>query len=139
MPSKFRPTEAELRRGEGASWGSPQPRQDNQPAPQRLRLVGEPRLVSKGSLRAFANVELPSGLIINDVAVFVGKNGPFCGLPNKPLLDSAGTLKRDVNSRPAHVPILAWRDRDLASRFSAAVIALILAKYPTAMDDGGRQ
>jgi hypothetical protein len=131
------PSEAELRRGESLWGAKPEP---EPPTHERLKL----RLVSfqpiaRGALRGFGVVELPNGLVIRDVAVFVGKNGPWCGLPSKPQIDSAGVVKRDANSRPAYSSILEWKSREIADRFSAEVIALILERCPDTLDGVGRE
>ena len=91
----------------------------------------------KNSLRGFAEVELPSGLRISDIPVLVGRNGPWASLPSKPILDRDGAQKRDANGKPQYAPILAWRDRELSDRFSAAVIELVRAANPGALDDAG--
>jgi hypothetical protein len=48
-------------------------------------------------------------------------------------------LKRDANFRPTYPPILEWKSREIADRFSAA-IGLILERCPDALDGvGGEQ
>jgi hypothetical protein len=54
------PTEAQLRRGETATWG-PRPA-------TRMRLISWKPTI-QNSLRGFATVELPNGLKIYDVAL----------------------------------------------------------------------
>jgi hypothetical protein len=118
------PTKSELRRAEGATWG---PRPGAQPANRaerpRMRLVGWKPLV-KGTLRGFANVELPTGLRLIDCPIFVGPNGLGAALPSKPVLDCEGRQARP-SGKPQFAPVVEWRNRDLVERFSAAVIALV--------------
>jgi hypothetical protein len=88
------------------------------------------RTIHKGKVFAATRIELPSGLQIGDVLVFVGKNGPFAALPAKPKLDREGRQQLGPNGRPLYVPILEWRDKALASRFSDSLIALVLKAHP---------
>jgi len=125
----MRPTENELRRGEEAVWG---PR----PAAARMRLVSFRPLV-KNSLRGFATIELPPGLILRELPVLIGTNGrAWVALPRKPVLDETGQQKRDANGRPQYVAIGEWTTRTLSDRFSARVIELIEQQYPGALGGG---
>lgn len=87
-----------------------------------------------GGLRGYARVELDVGLVIPGIKVLVGTNGPFILMPEQPVLQD-GKLKKDVNNKPAYFPTVSWKDRKTADKFSAAVIALLLAKYPDALSD----
>lgn len=115
-----RPSEAEVRRGEAATWGA-----RTGPAAQRprMRLLSW-KPISKGSLRGFATVELPIELKLVDCPIFVGPNGPWSALPSKPVLDCEGRQARP-SGKPQFAPVVEWRNRGLAERFSAAVIALV--------------
>jgi hypothetical protein len=104
------------------------------PPPKRLRLIAWRPLV-KGALKGFATVELPNGLKLIDCPVLVGRNGPFAMLPSKPQIDKEGRQKTDANGRAAYVPTLEWRTRDLAGRFSAAVVELVRREHPGAFDE----
>ena len=101
--------------------------------PRRMRLVNFRPLV-KGALRGFATVQLPIGLTINDVPVLSSHGKVWASLPAKPQIDSEGRQKRDANGKPAYIAILQWRDRDLADRFSQAVVELVRAAHPEAFD-----
>lgn len=57
-------------------------------------------------------------------------------MPEQPILKN-GKLKKDVNGKLSYFPTVSWKDRATADKFSAAVIKLLLAKYPDAL--GGRQ
>jgi hypothetical protein len=88
----------------------------------------------KGALRGFATVELPIGLRIRDVPVFVGANGAFAALPRKPSLDRE-RRQRTIGGALAYEPVLEWRSRDLADRFAAAVVDLVRQAHPDAIGD----
>jgi hypothetical protein len=90
----------------------------------KLRLI-KFRPLERGALRGFANIELPIGLRIDDIPILVSSGKAWASLPAKPQLDQDGRHKRDANGKPAYVAMLRWRDREVANRFSAAVIELV--------------
>jgi DNA-binding cell septation regulator SpoVG len=103
------------------------------PPERRMRLVSW-RPVTKGSLRGFATVELPIGLKLHDVLVFVGRNGAWASLPSKAQIDRDGRQKTEANGKAMYAPVLEWRSRDLSDRFSEAVVALVRAAHPDDLD-----
>jgi hypothetical protein len=113
------PSDRELRRAEAGIWGSR----------PRLRLISCRPLV-KANLRGFATVELPIGLKINEVPVFVGDKGGWANLPGKPILDAAGRHKMDADSKPIHAALAEWRNQELADGFSHAVVAAVRQPRP---------
>jgi hypothetical protein len=88
---------------------------------------------ASGGLRGYVRVELDIGLVIPNIRIMVGSNGPFAILPEQPILKD-DKLKRDVSGKPAYVATVYWKDRKTTDKFSAAVIKLLLAKYPDALD-----
>jgi hypothetical protein len=102
-------------------------------APRRLRLI-EFHPLTKGALRGFVSIELPLGLTISDCPVLVSGGKAWVSLPSKPQLNGDGTPRRDADGKVLYVPILRWRQRDLANRFSDAVVALVRAEHPGALD-----
>lgn len=91
----------------------------------------------KGALRGFATIELPIGLVIRDIPVLLGRNGPWASLPAKPHLGHDGRQKRDAYGKAAYADVLEWRDRHLATRFSDTVCALVRRAHPDALDVAG--
>ena len=104
-------------------------------APERpqMRLISFKPLV-KGSLRGFATIELPIGLVIEDCPVLVGGNGAWAALPSKPVLDREGRQARP-DGKPQYAALLKWRDRELQDRWSAALIELLRQQHPEALTE----
>jgi hypothetical protein len=84
----------------------------------------------KGVLRGSCRIQLPSGLVIQDVAVIVGRKRAWAKLPAKAWIGQDNRHKTDINGKPAYLPVLEWRDRALADRFSEAVVTLIQRARP---------
>lgn len=103
-------------------------------SPTRELVLRAFRPLAKGKLRGFASVELPCGLVLIDLPVFIGRNGPWAALPRKAVLDSERRQKLDPNGKPSFQAIAEWCTRALADAFSASVIELIAAAYPDAFD-----
>jgi hypothetical protein len=104
-------------------------------APPRptMRLISW-RPLDRGPLRGFCNIELPSGLRLIDVGLFVKDGQAWAALPTKPVLDSQHH-HHAVNGKFQYAPAVEWRSRDLADRWSAAVVALVRDRHPGALDD----
>jgi hypothetical protein len=94
------------------------------------------RPVRKNALRGFAAVELPSGLTIVGIPIWVTRGKAWCSLPSKPVLDSEGRHV-EVSGKKQYALVLRWRSRDLADRFSAAVVELIRRAQPDALGEAG--
>jgi hypothetical protein len=131
MSAPRRPSQLELRRAESAL--SPGPRGTTADRP-KMRLAAW-RPMRKNSLRGFATVALPIGLKIFDIPVLCSNGKYWAALPSKPQIDKEGKHKTDINGKPAYVPVLEWRDRELSNR-SDAVIALVRDQYPDDLESG---
>ena len=93
------------------------------------------RPLNKNGLRGFATVELSIGLRLIDLPIFVGANGPWAALPRKAKLDAERRQKTGADGRPVFEPVADWSSRDLADKFSAAVVDLVRAQHPGALAD----
>lgn len=95
---------------------------------QLLKWTGQ----RKGTLRGFADIELPSGLKIYGCPVHVAGNGrTWAGLPGRPQIDRDDRLIRQ-DGRAQYTRILEWNTRELGNGFSDAVIELVRVHHPDA-------
>jgi hypothetical protein len=113
-----------------AEWG-------DRPPPRQM-VLRRWRPMRRNTLHGFAYLELANGLQIDDVAVHIRDGRAWASLPARPMLDADG---RHVvrEGKPQYATILRWRTRDLADRWSAAVIELIRQANPGALNREGRQ
>jgi hypothetical protein len=72
---------------------------------------------------------------LTDCAVFVGAKGAWASLPVKPQLYRDGRQRSGADSKPSYVPILEWRSRGLAERWSKSVVDLVRQRRPAALGD----
>jgi hypothetical protein len=110
-----------------ATWG-------HRPTPKaKMRLV-EFKPLRRNTLLGFCVVEMPSGLVIRDISIHQKAGKWWAGLPAKPVLDAEG---RHVNNHAGHkqyAALLGWRSRELADRFSAAVVELVRLAHPADLE-----
>lgn len=102
---------------------------DQSAAPRRAQLR-EWRSLRKNTLRGFAVVELPAGLVVREISVHEKAGKFWASLPSRPMLDSDGRQITNHAGHKQYAQLLGWRDRDLADRFSEAVLDLVRAEYP---------
>jgi hypothetical protein len=95
----------------------------------RMRLTAW-RPLRKNSLVGFVTLELPNGLTIRDISVHESHGKSWAALRAKPMIDGEGRCIRNDVGKIQYATILAWRDRDLADRFSAAVVEAGRAAHP---------
>lgn len=99
-----------------------------------MRLV-EFRAMQRNTLHGFATVELRNGLVVRDLAIHEKGGRWWVSFPARPVLDAEGRHIANHGGHKQYAALLGWRDRDLADRFSAAVIALIREVHPGAFGD----
>jgi hypothetical protein len=97
-------------------------------------VLREWRPMRRNTLLGFADITLPIGLQIDDVAVHSRGGRAWASLPARPVIEDGRLVIRD--GKPAYARILAWRSSDLADKFSAAVVNLIRAVHPDAFNGG---
>ena len=80
----------------------------------------------------FARVELPSGMVVNDVSVLSGEHGPWASPPGKAMLGRDGVALTDGNGKVRYTPLIEFTSKEIRRRFSDAVIEGLRASYPDA-------
>src|SRR4051794_6944665 len=100
-----------------------------------MRLISF-KVIGKGALVGIATVELPIGLGIEDCPILINKDGkPWAALPARPVLDREGRHVKPAGAKGQYAALLKWRDRGLADRWSAAVVALVREQYPEVFEE----
>jgi hypothetical protein len=112
-----------------ATWGE-------RPPPRRM-VLHEWRRVRKNTLRGFANVELPSGLVIRDVSIHEKGGKWWASPPSRPMLNAEGRQIRNHAGHAQYAALRGWHSRELGDRFSAAVVELIRREHPSDLDEAG--
>ena len=101
---------------------------DMSDTPKRMQ-IKDWRPVVKNTLRGFATIELPIGLVIHDVTVHIKNASAWASMPAKVQLDREGAI-RTVEGKTQYSKVLEWRSREIGDRFSEAVVSALDADYP---------
>jgi hypothetical protein len=96
------------------------------------------RSVERGTLKGFAKIKVPQWhLTMDDVAIHEKNGKRWAALPARPMLDAKREVVKDEEGKPKYAKTLYFDDRDVADRFSDAVVKAValVAKKPVADDD----
>ena len=95
-------------------------------------VIEEFKPLERNSLRGFARVRLPSGVIMHDVGIFQDSGKAWASPPSKPQIGRDGThIKKD--GKPAYSPIISFVSKEVRDKFSAAVLDALRASHPDAL------
>jgi hypothetical protein len=97
-------------------------------------VIEEFSAVTKNTLRGFAKIRMPSGMIVADVSIHVRDGRAWASPPSKPRLDRDGQQMRDADGRALWVPIITFANREQRDRWSDAAIAAVRQSYPYTFD-----
>lgn len=89
--------------------------------------------VARNTLRGFARVRMPSGMIIADVAIHVRDGRAWASPPSKPMLDRSGVQMKGNDGKPQWVQLILFTSRELRDRFSDSVVAALRQSHPDAL------
>lgn len=87
--------------------------------------------IVKNTLCGFCTVELPNGLYIEDISIHHKNGRRWAILPSTAQLENGQQRVKDGKAQ--WKTILRWRDRELADRFSDALIEAIQSQHPGAL------
>jgi hypothetical protein len=89
--------------------------------------------VLRNTLRGFARVRTPSGMVLHDVAIHQKNGSSWASPASKPIIGREGTVIRDADGKAQYAPVVGFTTREVRDRWSAAVIDALLARYPEAL------
>jgi hypothetical protein len=102
--------------------------------PRHAAVVEEFRALRQNSLRGFAKIRLPSGMILHDVAIHAGGDDKlWASPPSKAMLDREGHVLRDADGKVRYAPIIAFTTKEHRDRFSALVVDAVRETNPEAL------
>lgn len=123
------PTEAHRR--DGAALLAPQ----SNAAPQhRMKLAKFTPVTTGGSLLAYLDVEMSSGLIVRDCRLMRTNGTLWIAPPSQKQVDRDGEPILDERGKPRYRNFVDFRDRSTRDRFSSAVINAIRREHPDALE-----
>jgi DNA-binding cell septation regulator SpoVG len=87
-----------------------------------------------GSMRGFLSVELPSGMVVNDLKLMIGPTGkPWLAMPSQKQVDRDGTPRLDANGKQTYTQFVEFANRSAADRFRHLVLAAFRQQHPEAL------
>ena len=115
------------------TWGGAKP-EAPRPATQ-MKIIKFSVVADAGSTMAFLDLELPSGMILQDLRLMRGPSGPWVAMSSTKQLDRDGNPVLDPNGKPKWRNHIDFRDRATRDRFSAAVLDAIRREHPDIVGD----
>jgi hypothetical protein len=89
--------------------------------------------VVRNTLRGFARVRMPSGMVLHDVSVHRKNDATWASPSSKPKIGRDGTVIKDADGKISYAPIVSFTTRDQRDRWSSAVIEALQASHPEAL------
>jgi hypothetical protein len=84
----------------------------------------------RNTLQGFAEAKLPSGMILNDVGIYIDNGRAWATPASKPMLDRNGVALRDDRGKIRYSPVITFSSKEVRDRFSDAIIEAVRVAYP---------
>lgn len=91
--------------------------------------------MTRGTLRGFVTVSMPSGLILREVSIGQSHGRAWAMPPSKPMIDRNGCVMLDDAGKKRYSPLFEFASAEIRHRWSEAVVAALLAAHPEALDE----
>jgi hypothetical protein len=90
------------------------------------------------TLRGFAKVGMPSGMVVHEYAIHVANGRAWASPPARPMMDRSGVAMRDDAGKIRYSPpLISFTSKEIRDRFSDAVIEAMRIQFPDALAEGG--
>jgi hypothetical protein len=89
--------------------------------------------IRAGALRGFADVHLPSGMILHRCSIFAKDDKAWASPPSKQVVGRDGSVQRTGDGKIRYEQAVSFIDRATQERWSAGVIEALQAAYPDAL------
>jgi hypothetical protein len=102
----------------------------------RAVIVEEFKGLTKNSLRGFARVRFPSGLVIAEISLHVANGRAWASPPSRQMVGADGLVMRDAaTGKPRWQPLITFTDKNTRDRWSASIVDAVHAAHPEALRD----
>jgi hypothetical protein len=89
--------------------------------------------INAGALRGFADVQLPSGMLLHRCSIFAKDGKAWASPPSKQVIGRDGTVQKTAEGKARYEPTVSFIDRATGERWSAAVIEALRTAEPGAL------
>jgi hypothetical protein len=96
--------------------------------------VTEFTAVHRNSLRGFATVVQPSGMVLHDVAIHQRDGTAWASPASKPMLDRNGQQMKGADGKGLWVPIISFNSKAVRDKWSGAIVDAVRQAYPQALE-----
>lgn len=95
--------------------------------------ISDFKRIDAGAMRGFADVHLPSGMILHRCSIFAKDGKAWASPPSKQVIGRDGTVQRAGGGKVRYEPTVSFADRATQERWSAAVIEALRMAQPDAL------
>jgi hypothetical protein len=96
--------------------------------------ISEFKAVTAGALRGFADVTLPSGMVLHRCSIFAKDDKAWASPPSKQVIGRDGTVQKTADGKTRYEPTVSFVDRQTQERWSAAVIEALRLQHPEVLN-----
>jgi hypothetical protein len=99
----------------------------------RLMILNWRPFVGRGGLIGFVRVQLQSGMIVDEVRVFVRGDQVWCSPPARALATKTGEPLLDARGKQRWMELVSFINHGTRASFSRQVLAALRQQYPDAL------
>lgn len=89
--------------------------------------------INAGAMRGFADVHLPSGMILHRCSIFAKDGKAWASPPSKQVIGRDGVVQKTAEGKARYEPTVSFVDRATQERWSAAVVEALRLAEPEAL------
>jgi len=94
------------------------------------------RPLRKNTLRGFARVRFPSGLILDEVSIHASESGKaWAAPPARPVIDPEGNPVRGRDGKLRYAAVVSFSEAKVRTSWSEQCVAAVREKFPQALGE----
>jgi hypothetical protein len=89
--------------------------------------------IRAGAMRGFADVHLPSGMVLHRCGIFAKNDKAWASPPSKQVVARDGSVQKTADGKTRYEATVSFIDRATQERWSSAVIEALRLAHPEAL------